>query len=101
MILTTVRCEICNNQFRFDPREQQFEHEILDSWLTVLHGKSLQAQDGLHFCSGECLQDWLNQRLTVNDLSLKQDIDHHPYPYCCPTHFPLGPRIPSITGGHE
>lgn len=90
MILHLVKCEMCDNQFRFDPMLHQIPDHTPDTWFTVFQGKDLHAQEGWNFCSKQCLQAWLVQLAHAQgDDQFSRETEHIPYEYCCPKHYPL------------
>lgn len=59
MIFTLVKCEMCENHFR----RQHWERDMPVRWLTVVQGNP-QEHEAQHFCSDNCLRQWLTQRAT-------------------------------------
>lgn len=68
MILHLVKCEMCNEQFSFNPLERGEMSHAPDSWLTLFHAKNMYAQQGWHFCSKWCLNSWLDAQRTSNEI---------------------------------
>lgn len=64
MILHIVKCEMCDNQFQFNPLERPYERKAPETWLSVYQSKDIQAQEGWHFCSTLCLHRWTGKSLT-------------------------------------
>ena len=67
MILHIVKCEMCDNQFQFNPFERPHERNAPESWFTLFRSKLMQAQEGWDFCSLACLYRWSAKAHTVED----------------------------------
>ena len=57
MILHLMKCEMCDNQFSFNPQEHPASRKLPANWLFVFEGE-IQNSEGWHFCSRGCLQQW-------------------------------------------
>lgn len=55
-----VKCDFadCNSQLHFDPMLHPGEWHLPDVWLTLVQGDT-QLHSAWHFCSRECLYQWL------------------------------------------
>jgi len=58
MLVTTVKCEMCDAQFPVNIHQRHYEWDIPSAWLSVFRGNP-QHTEGHHFCSPHCLSQWL------------------------------------------
>lgn len=58
MIVTRVKCEVCDNGFPIRSQQYPYEWDVPDTWLTLIQGNP-QHNTGLHFCSDKCLMTYL------------------------------------------
>lgn len=64
MIFTIVKCEMCENQFRVSSSAMRdFAWSVPDDWFTLAEGKP-HLVEGWHFCSDNCMRQWLTDRAT-------------------------------------
>jgi hypothetical protein len=59
-ITKCVKCDFpdCSSQLHFDPMMHPGEWHLPDAWLTMVRGDT-QFHSAWHFCSKECLRQWL------------------------------------------
>ncbi len=62
MIITTVKCEVCDNGFPISHHQRPYDWAVPDGWVTLIHGNP-QFHEGQHFCSHDCLMAWLKKTL--------------------------------------
>lgn len=59
MIVATVKCEICPNNFPVPGlNARPYEYDTPEEWITLVQGNP-QTHVGQHFCSKHCLSQWL------------------------------------------
>lgn len=61
MILHTVKCEQCENQFPIHPHQRMPEWDIPPGWITLFIGTMVN-NEGCNFCSTQCLAEWLEEK---------------------------------------
>ena len=58
-VYTIVKCEMCEEHFRFNMFEKPHQRNTPSTWLTLFQGKLDGTSEGWHFCSKICLQRWI------------------------------------------
>jgi hypothetical protein len=76
MIQHLIKCEVCNNQFEFNPMERPYGRMAPEGWLTLFPMKDMQGSEGWHFCSLACIYRWIEK---LQDEVQGEPVQESPY----------------------